>query len=400
MAKESKEKNTDRTNSLLMAANMVFFAIYVLTYEFLVLNYNMGNSISRWRYYILAFVTIFSSISLLFVKRHKKLIGKELLLMFIPAVLFLIFSFYKASVHDSAIHLRTFVQISMFLLPAIYAFNIINIFPREKIILLMEFAAVATIIMYFCEPKHTILQFFNPDNWVNISFLRSTSFTESHNFFDSFLQLFLFFFFFKDLVKNEKQKKTMSVFSKIMFVFAFISFKRLGILFLIFMLCFGNKLKNKTFKKNHALIVAVIVTIITVIYTKILQGELLNFDYDTLFNITSGRKWFLDIWAKTDYISYGYGTSMEIIGRFIEMDFVEIYLELNMLCLFAFAYCLLKIPKKSQYSTLILIYVVSNMLTSSSLPWTFGFIVMYATAALIGAEKEQALLDGGADNES
>ena len=83
------------------------------------------------------------------------------------------------------------------------------------------------------------------------------------------------------------------------------------------------------------------------------------------------------------YLSYGYGTSMLVIGRYLEMDLVEIYMELNIFCLIIFIYSYFNICKKNIYANIIMIYVLANMLTASSLPWQISWVIMMINISFI-----------------
>ena len=57
-----------------------------------------------------------------------------------------------------------------------------------------------------------------------------------------------------------------------------------------------------------------------------------------VYNLTTGRNYILSLWQKTGYFSYGYGTSMLVINRYLEMDLIEIFLELDVFCLLVFCF--------------------------------------------------------------
>ncbi len=371
--------------------NSLLFICFIIVYEYLIVFYNMGNEISNWRYYIFALVTCVAFLTYLLEKRQmgkdKKIFGKELLYLIIVAIVFFLISVLKCKNLGVQLPFRVLVQISLFLLPALYAYVLINIFDMNKIISLMKITTIVTIIMYFFEPAHTIFKFLEIDNWMAIELFHSISFTESHNFFDTFLQLFLFFNYFKTKVGDKHEKRKLEKYYRLTLLFTILSFKRLGLLFLFVIIFlkkfihYDNEIKISTFFKASFFV------IVTVLFTKILQGELLSISYDKLFDFTSGRNWFLKIWENKKYISYGYGSSLLVIGRFLEMDLTQIYLELNIYCLFIYCYAFFCISKNNLYTNLIMLYVFLNMLTSSSLPWSIGWIVMFTNVACITSNK-------------
>ena len=171
-----------------------------------------------------------------------------------------------------------------------------------------------------------------------------------------------------------------------------LGFKRLGMLVAFFFLIFGSKIiKMKSMKKNHALLLAITFSVCTLLYTNFMQGKLVS--YDTIFNLTSGRNWILEMWSFSNYLSYGYGSSMLVIGRYLEMDLVQIFLELNIFCVFLFCYFYFRCGGKSYYTNLILMYSFFNMLTSSSLPWQISWIIMMLSITLIREDSEQRYIE-------
>ena len=78
---------------------------------------------------------------------------------------------------------------------------------------------------------------------------------------------------------------------------------------------------------------------------------------------------------------------MLVIGRYLEMDLIQIYLELNVVALFIFCYAFFRIANRSIYSLLIMTYTFVNLLTASSLPWSLGWIILLLTVLLISSGK-------------
>lgn len=395
-------------HKLLINLNFLGYIAYIAIYVVLVNFFGTGNSISNYRYYtllaitVLAFLTMFIQEKFKFKALHgKALHGKELLLAILVGAVFYLFSLKSAHDAGVALNLRTYVQISLFLLPALYAFCFINIFSVEQICKLLCITTVLLIIAYFMEPSHTIFEFFKIQNWLNINFSRFVSFTESSKYSESFLQLFLIFHYLGKKAKAANKIKIFRIFSAITFIFTILSFKRLAILFaiviLIFDLMFNKKIKiDVVFKRNYAIIFAVLFALLTVAYTKIVQGQwLTNFN---VHRFTSARDYILSLWANQNYYSFGYGTSMLVIGRYLEMDLVQIYLELNIFAVFIFCYAFFKVGRKNIYSNLILIYAFLNMLTASSLPQQICWVIMLISISFMASDKcnfDDVLTDEG-----
>ena len=138
---------------------------------------------------------------------------------------------------------------------------------------------------------------------------------------------------------------------------------------------------------KFAWLFTILFTVGTILYTKFMQGEIfINID---VYKFSTGRDYILSLWEKKDYLSYGYGTSMLVIDRYLEMDLIQIYMELNIIALFVFCFAFFKIAGSKIYSILIMLYTFVNLLTASSLPWSLGWIILLLTVVLISSGKAE-----------
>lgn len=365
--------------------NVLLYIIYLLIYVVTVSLYGFGNSISNFRYYFLFVLCIIGFFVVILTRRKNyKLINKSFLFSVIVAFVFLLFSYTSSLSVGISVPFRTYVQISLFLLPTLYAFYISNFLSLDNIIKMMELTTIFLIFAYFfdkTEPNHHILNFFNLKNWISIDYLKSNSFTESHNWSESFLQLFVFFYYFYKKISDSNKKKHLKHYMIINLIFTILCFKRLSILIVFFYLVFGNTIVKKKPKKFYYIILIIFFTISTVFYTKFMKNEF--FDYNTVFKLTTGRNWILKMWEYKNYLSFGYGSSMLVIGRYLEMDLIQIYLELNLFCLFLFIFCYFNISKNNLFCMFITVFAFVNMLTASSLPWQISWVVMMINIAAI-----------------
>lgn len=360
--------------------NMILYAIYIVLYLVIFIFFEHYKIIFDIRYYILFFIFAISLLSILkkygkgFLKKFKYKNGWKFILF--TGLLFIVLSFVKCQLLNVNFSFRTVVQTSLFLLPALYALNITNLLSAKNLITIQKIITVVFVIMYFLETKHNLFKFFDISNWKAISFVTFDSFTESHICSESFLNLFLFFFYINRFVDLEEYGlKKMYVFEKVTLIFTLLSFKRLSILFVFLLYIFSHSINyDAKMKKNHFFLLSVIFTVLTVFYTNLLKGVIVPG-----FNVTrfsTNRDWILSLWARADYFSYGYGTSLFIIGRYLEMDLVQIYLEMGIICLFVFCASFFKTAGCRIYTNVILIYVMLNLITSSTMPWTSGWILL------------------------
>lgn len=370
--------------------NVLFYIAYVIIYLFSLEVFGMGDTNSRIRYYFLV-ISIIIGILILYYRKNNVLLnkntyGRELLLSIFTSLIFLFFSILRARQAGMELNIRTYIQISLILFPALYVFCIVNSLSLQAIIKMMQVTLILLVIAYFSESGHSIFDFLNLYNWKTIDLLNSNSFTESNICSEAFLQLFIFFYYFKNMETDEKTKKILNFFSIVSFIFTILSFKRLGMLFAIVLVLlnkiidFRGKISSK-----FTLLFAIFFTVLTIFYTNFMQGNI--FPNVDVYTLTTGRNYILSLWENKNYISYGYGSSLLIIGRYLEMDLVQIYLELGTVCLFIFAYTIFKNAKEKVYSYLILFYTFFNMLTASSLPYSLGWIILLITVTCISSKK-------------
>lgn len=360
--------------------------LYMIIFEF----FESNTFIFSLKHILLYICYAVSLISLLWKYDLKiikdKLHSKEAIFVGVVGIVFIAISFFKALSVGEDFNTRSIVQTFLFVIPTLYTFNLINIIETDKIVKLFKITMIIFIAFYFTESSHTILKFFDLNNWANISYSNSNSFTESHICAETFLQLFLAFFYLENY--TDLKIKNIKFYTIISLIFTILSFKRLAILFVILLLIFKKIIKydkNIRFKSN--IILALIFVSITYLYIQFITGKL-----DIGINInkfSTNRDYIMSLWESSDYYSYGYGTSLYVIGRYLEMDLVQIFMELGPIALFLFCYSYFRIANRKIYSNLILLYCFFNLLTSSTMPWTSGWIVMTLLLCLISSNKIQ-----------
>ena len=126
---------------------IVLYSIFVVCYLMVLLISGMGSTLSQIRYFILAVATFVALVTLIQRRLNHKWYSKELLLVIPLSVVLLIVSGMKAQEIGHSLEFRTLVQTSLVLLPALYAFCIVNIVRTDTIIQLMEYTLVCTIII-------------------------------------------------------------------------------------------------------------------------------------------------------------------------------------------------------------------------------------------------------------
>lgn len=128
----------------------------------------------------------------------------------------------------------------------------------------------------------------------------------------------------------------------------------------------------------------------TIIYQKFVSGQINIFGIDPYY-FTTGRSYILGLWKSKNYLSYGFGTSMLVINRYLEMDLIQIYMELGMFALAIFSFVYFWIVRKNTYATILMVYSFGNMLTASSLPSSLAWILTFVLVATISSDKRESI---------
>lgn len=377
-------------NKKLEKINAVVFVLYFIVYLFVFEFFEENKTIFNIRHFALLFAIIIALFTLIHkygTKFYQRKLRCTALLYVLPlGMIFIAISIIKALTVNMSFSFRSIVQTFLFVGPTFYAFLIINILPPKKVLQLLKVVLWVFIAFYFMEGRHLPWEFFKIENWQGIKPFGTDSFTESHVCAESFLQLFVIFFFVQKYAKNIKIAN-IKLYTILSLIFTILSFKRLGVLFVLFLII-SSKFIDYTQKINwkyKASIFATAFTIITIVYVSFLQGNL--FPNANIDKITTNRGWILSLWEKKNFFSYGYGTSLHVIGRYLEMDLVQIYIELGALALWLFCFLYSKIANKTLYSNILILYVFGNLLTSSTMPWTSGWVLFAIALAYTSSPK-------------
>ena len=283
------------------------------------------------------------------------------MLIIFVALIFFVISIERAVKSGYMLNFRTIVQISLVLFPALYAYVLVNLLSINTIVKIFKITFIIGVCFYVYEVG--VGTFLNIDNWLSISYLHSYSPFENSTYPEVFLYCFFFFNYFTML-----------------------AFKRLQILAAIgvFLLSMLINMRKK-FKNQYAICLAIIFIIGTIIYKKFVSGEIDILGIDPYY-FTTGRSYILQLWGDKDFLSYGFGTSMLVINRYLEMDLIQIYMELGIFALGIFSIVYFWIVRKNIYATIIMIYSFGNMLTASSLPGSLGWVLVFVLVSIIGQE--------------
>ncbi len=367
-----KDSSKKGLNWIIDASCVLFYFVY----DVLLNIYGMGDQNSQARYFLLAAISVLTfPLFMLCRKKVAKANGnKGVKYIVLTALSFLAISLAICSEQGVGMPFRVYTQISLFLLPALYAYMYIKVSTKERIMRVLKIITCSSIVLYFCEPNHPFLSFFDPETYKRVNLFRFVSFTESSHFSDVFTQLYIIFNYMH--LKNNDDRN-IKKYKNISLIFALLSFKRLSIAFVIATELFSRFYYNKNSKRWMAYAAVIVLVIATVLYSNLLKGMFSEVSYEQVFDVTSGRNYILSLWGDVNYKSYGYGSSMLFIGRYLELDLVQIYMEIGIFALILFLYSYYKCSGDKMYNFVTTSYVLLNMLTASSLPWTNGTMMFF-----------------------
>lgn len=316
---------------------------------------------------------------------------KELITLLIICAIFLLYSIYLAHKLNVPIAKRTYVEILYLVIPALYAFCIVNTYDFNQIEKLMKITFWAYLILYMYSINIFAVSI---NDILNISFINSTSYFESSIF--AFPMLVLFFFF--SYYRKNKNNKYYWIGS---FILTLLTFKRMIMVWAIILFIIDNIVELRVIvKKRWKYILAAIFIFATVIYYQALRDiglgkvivDTLGLDLESG---TMGRKWFLSLLLNRQYSTFGYGSSSIVLGeifnlgdiKYLEMDLVKIYLELGIICLSIFTIYLWKITKDNLFSIIMMLSIFMNLLVSHSLTNPFEWTIVYLTIIYISQDS-------------
>lgn len=267
------------------------------------------------------------------------------------------------------------------ILPIIYVFCFINVMDMESIYKCMCGTLIFSIIGYIIEIG---VNNFSIANLSLIDFSKSSSPFESSFASGASIAFCAFFCYYR---KNK-------FFMILSFLFAFFTFKRLSVIYAIFLLIFPYIANPNKEIKNKTKIMCIILFIIgTLVYMNLLMPENSNLFYkifgESQDSYTMGRSGFLRTLIYGNYHWSGLGTTTDFLGKGLEMDLIRIYLETTIVGLIVFVVGYWNCSGNNRYTFIYMLFQFLNLLTSHSLSNSFNWILAFLTIACITYQKKE-----------
>ncbi|WP_050614500.1 hypothetical protein [Bacillus testis] len=279
---------------------------------------------------------------------------------------------------------QTISELVKMLIPLFYVFCIMNTFEYKDIYYCMVTTLVVSIIGYILEIG---IDTFSIANFTSISFSTSYSPFESHYAAGTSIALCAFFMYYR------KSKILMLV----SLLFAIITFKRLAIIFAIFLFIYSLFFETDKFvSKRYINFLKLVFIVGTIVYYFLLTPSFSNVFYNIFSvdatSLTMGRSYFLSNLLNSSYSSFGFGSSTVFMGRSLEMDLIKILLELSIVGLVFFVWNYYDLARKHLYGSIFMTFSFLNMLTSHSLTNSFYWIlIMLILGCILYKREENAL---------
>ncbi|MBD7916457.1 hypothetical protein H9660_15035 [Clostridium sp. Sa3CUN1] len=276
---------------------------------------------------------------------------------------------------------KTIEELMQLTIPFVYTFFIINFMSLEDIMKLMKYVLGLSLIAYVLSIG---LDKFTIANFLSISFFNSYSPFESADFAEISSSLSAFFIYYR-----KKSPKA----AIISFIFCFLVFKRM-LLLQLFVLAFISILNLSDKKVNNIVMWG---TKFFFIISTFFFYFLLKQENSWLFNkytgmdigdFTMGRVYRLWYPLK-EYVSYGFGSTSNVLGHNLELDLIKILIEIGVIGLIIFICCYLDLARNNFYSFVIMGGIFGNLLFASCLTSTVGWIFRLICIAAIFYKRDE-----------
>lgn len=276
---------------------------------------------------------------------------------------------------------RTIQELLFLIIPILYAYCLLNSLEYKTIDKCMFISLILCMMGYFIELdmnfKDIILGI------KSMNFLESYSMLESSAFAGVSIVLSMYFIYFN----RNRIGAVLSI------VFVILTFKRLAIIFMLFILVIRFAFKcNKNVNRNMLSIIKVIVFGLGIGYFILMIPENVSRLYELynidMYKLTMARTYrFKLIYNSMDFINSGLGSTyaytMPIYNVTLEMDFIKLLFEVTPVGVYIFVNNLMNIAKKNWYCMLLMLFQFFNMITSHSLVSVFSWLFFYITIGCI-----------------
>ena len=338
-----------------------------------------SNFLINVKYLILGVAILFGIFQLKY-KKEKTIYNKELLNVFIVIMIIIFISLIMIIISGN-FYFSFIEKIIKLILPITYVYLILNIMKFEDIYKCMCGALILSFLGYILEIG---INNFTISNFLKIDFIHSYSPFESHYSAGTAIAMCTFFMYYR---KNK-------IFKYLSLIFAILTFKRMAVIFAPLLLFLPKFIDvNKDLKIKYKNIIKIIFIVLTLVYLWLLtpQSSLI---FEKIFgenqtSMTMGRSDFLQSLMNMNFVSSGYGSISNTLGRGLEMDLISIFLETTIIGLVVFVNGYWNCAGNKVYTYIYMMFQFLNLLTSHSLSNSFNWILAFLIIGCITYKKEE-----------
>ncbi len=366
--------------------NLINISLFILMYAFrsftdaiYVSKGIESNFLINIKYVVLGVAILFGIFQLKY-KKEKTIYNKELFNIIIVITTIVVISLVMMII--SGRQYSSFLEgIIKLLLPVIYVYLVLNLFEFKDIYKCMCVTLILSFIGYILEIG---INKFTINNFMKIDFLHSYSPFESHFSAGTSIAMCAFFMYYR---KN-KLFKYMSI------LFAILTFKRMAVIFALLLLFLPRIIDvNKNIKRKYKNIIKIIFIILTLGYFWLLTPQA-SVTFEKFFgqsqtSMTMGRSDFLQSLLNMNFVSSGYGSISNTLGRGLEMDLISIYLETTIIGLIVFINGYWNCAGNKGYTFIYMMFQLLNLLVSHSLSNSFNWILAFLIIGCISYKRDK-----------
>lgn len=350
-----------------------FIFLIVVCVQVFTIQYESDGLTSKIKY-LVCLLGIFVGCITIFSKRAKPVmtyeLGKVLQICLVFAIITIFFSSLNGQGSD-----RAGTELTLMILPIIYAFCLVNTLLSKQINVCMAFILIISMVAYLVSLHMGIGSFVSALLSVNPA--ESYSELESSAFSGVSIALALYYLYFRD-------NKICCILS---ILFVFFTFKRLAMLVVVFLIFIPRFIDcTKAVTKKTLFCTKILIMAISIGYFAILTPDVTYWLRDhwhfNLDQFTMARSWrFRLIYENPHYINTGLGSTWTFLheqwGFSMEMDIVRLILEVTPLGAFLLINNMLDIAKKNRYCFIVMVYIIFNLITSHCLANMFSWLMLY-----------------------
>lgn len=372
---KQKKATFEKINCLIF---IMIFTFRSITDGLFIVNGVEGGLIVNIKYILIIVAILFI---LLNRKIEYKLINKEFMSVCIVCVLLFIISIISMLLNNKFYINLLLENLFKMILPIIYVYFFINSMSFDKIYISMTGALIGSFFGYILE--------IGIDNFT-LANLKLLDFGSSYSPFESSFACgasIAFCAFFMYYRKNK-------VISFISLIFAILTFKRLSVIFALFLFIIPKFMNiSMKIKDSYRIVFTIVFVCLTIIYFNLLLPknayDFYNIFGDTQNHVTMGRSEFLKSYLNKAEIVPGLGAIEASTGRNIEMDLIRIFLETSIIGLLIFTYGYWQCSGNKVYTYMYMCFQFLNLLTSHSLRNSFDWVLALITIFCISYIKEE-----------